>query len=186
LAGCECKGESEPIRDERGDLPVHLTLDTVAELGRQAGTRDEAGAIHPALIPGTSSNHTSWKSNTAAVLRTAATTAISNHTTDTVSQLHSKPRRIQSSWSKRILQIMITLMLLLASVLKVVGNSDWRESVFKIQSCICLCLYIYIDRHIFLILSNMPYLFQPLSLDSEDEDVSDSSSEASVNLVFDE
>ena len=32
----------------------------------------------------------------------------------------------------------------------------------------------------------MPYLFQPLSLDSEDEDVSDSSSEASVNLVFDE
>ena len=47
-------------------------------------------------------------------------------------------------------------------------------------------IYIYIDRHIFLILSNMPYLFQPLSLDSEDEDVSDSSSEASVNLVFDE
>ena len=28
--------------------------------------------------------------------------------------------------------------------------------------------------------------FQPLSLDSEDEDVSDSSSEASLNLVFDE
>ena len=42
LARCECKGESEPIRDERGYLPVHLPPNTVAELGRQAGTRDAA------------------------------------------------------------------------------------------------------------------------------------------------
>ena len=58
-------------------------------------------------------------------------------TTDTVSQLHSKPRRIQSSWSQRILQTMITLMLFMASSLKVEGSSDWRGSAFKTQSFDC-------------------------------------------------
>ena len=57
LARCECKGESEPIRDERGYLQVHLPPNMVAELGRQAGTRDTARAIHPALIPGPSSSN---------------------------------------------------------------------------------------------------------------------------------
>ena len=137
LASCKCKGKSEPIRDEKGDLLVHLPLATVAELDRRAGTRDAAGAIHPALIPGPSSSNTGRYSNSAAVLNTAETAASSNHTKDTVSQLHSKPRRIQSSWSKRVLRTMITLMLLLASTLKVEGNSDWRESVFKIQSFYC-------------------------------------------------
>ena len=32
---------------------------------------------------------------------------------------------------------MITLMVLLASILKVEGNSDWRESAFQIQSFDC-------------------------------------------------
>ena len=99
LASCECKGESEPIRDERGDLPVPLPPNTVAELGRQARTRDAAGAIHPALIPGPSSSNTRRYSKTAAVLSIAATAASSNHTTDLVSQLHSKSRSIQSSRS---------------------------------------------------------------------------------------
>ena len=84
LASFECKGKSEPIRDERGDLPVHLPPDMVAELGRQAGTRDAARAIHPALIPGPSSSNTGWYSNIAVVLSATATTASSNHTTDTV------------------------------------------------------------------------------------------------------
>ena len=136
LASCKCKGESEPIRDERVDLPVHLPPDMVAELGRQAGTRDPAGAIPPALITGRSSINTGRYSNTAAGLNTVATTASSNHTTDTVSQFHRKSRRIQSSWSKRVLRTVITLMLLLASILKVEGNSDWRELVFKIQSTV--------------------------------------------------
>ena len=35
---------------------------------------------------------------------------------------------------------MITLMLLLASILKVEGNSDWQESVFKIQLFDCTTL----------------------------------------------
>ena len=42
-------------------------------------------------------------------------------------------------------------------------------------------VYTYIDRHIFLILSHLFFLFQPLSLDLEDEDVSDSGSETSID-----
>ena len=57
-------------------------------------------------------------------------------TTDTVSQLHSKPRRIQSSWSQRILRTMITLMLFMASILKVEGSSDCRESAFNTPAMI--------------------------------------------------
>ena len=71
------------------------------------------------------------------MLNTAPTAASLNHTTDKVSQLHSKPRRIQSSWSQRILRTMITLMLFMASILKVEGSSDWRGSAFKIQSFDC-------------------------------------------------
>ena len=52
-------------------------------------------------------------------------------------QLYNKPRRIQSSWSKQVLRTMITLMLLLASIMKVEGNSDWSESPFSIQSFDC-------------------------------------------------
>ena len=137
LASCDCRGESEPIIDEREDRLVHLPPDTVAELGRQAVTRDVAGAIPPALIPGPSSSNTGRYSNTASGLSAAATYASSNHTTDTVSPLHRKSGRIQSSWSKRVLKTMITLMLLLDSILKVEGNSDWRELAFKIQSLDC-------------------------------------------------
>ena len=118
-------------------MPVHVVPEAVAELGRQADTTDADGAVHPALLPCPSSSNTGLYSNTAAGLSTAATTASSNHTPNTVSQLYSKPRRIQSSCSKRVLRTMITLMLLLASILKVEGNSDWRESVFQIQSFHC-------------------------------------------------
>ena len=52
-------------------------------------------------------------------------------------------------------------------------------------------VYTYIDRHIFLILSNMFFFIKPLSLDFEDEDTSTSESEASsdiedIDLVLDE
>jgi hypothetical protein len=72
LASCDCRGESEPIRDEREDMPVHLPPHTVAELGRRVGTIDAAGARHPALIPSLSSSDTGRYSNTAAGLSTAA------------------------------------------------------------------------------------------------------------------
>ena len=57
------------------------------------------GTAQPALLPGCSSSNTGRFSNTAAGLSAATTAASSNHTPDTVSQLHSKSRSIQSSWS---------------------------------------------------------------------------------------
>ena len=133
MASCECRGECEPISEEKGDLPVHLPLGTVAEMDRQAGTRnadrkpfrDEVGdmlvrlppgtgaemdrrdrtinaarAIHPTTTLGPCSDSTGRYRDTAAVLNTAQTTASLNPTTDTVSQLHSKARSIQSSRSR--------------------------------------------------------------------------------------
>ena len=119
LASCKCRGESEPISEEKGDLLVHSPLGTVSEMDRRAGTRNAVGAIHTQAILGMGSDSTGRYSDTAAVLNTAQTAASLNHTTDRVSQLHSKPRRIQSSWSQRILRTMITLMLFIASILKV-------------------------------------------------------------------
>ena len=97
MGSCECRGESEPICDEKGDLLVHLPPGTIAKLDRQAGTRDLAGVIHPTAIPGPGSDNTGRYSDTAAVLNTAQTAASLNHTTDTVSQLNSKSRSIQSA-----------------------------------------------------------------------------------------
>ena len=105
-----------------------------AEQGRQAGTRGTDMTVQPVLIPGPSSNDTGRYSITAAGLSADTTVASSNHTQDTTSQLFNKPKMFQSSWSKRIFKTMLTLMLLLASVMKVEGNSDWRESPFNIQS----------------------------------------------------
>ena len=39
LASCEFRSESEPIREETGDLPVHLSTGTGAEMDRRARTR---------------------------------------------------------------------------------------------------------------------------------------------------
>ena len=78
---------------------LHLVPDTVVELGRQTGTRDMDRTAQPALLPGPSSSNTGQYSNTTAGLSAAATSASSNHTPDTVSQLHSKSGSIQSSWS---------------------------------------------------------------------------------------
>ena len=100
LASCKCRGESEPISEEKGDLLVHSPLGTVSEMDRRAGTRNAVGAIHTQAILGMGSDSTGRYSDTAAVLNTAQTTASLNHTTDTVSQFHSKARSIQSSRSR--------------------------------------------------------------------------------------
>ena len=121
-----------PIRDEEGDLPVHLTPGAGADMDRRASTRAEAGAL---TILG--NDNTGRYSDAAAVSNTAQNAGNLNHTTDTVSQLYSKPRRLQSSWSQRILRTMITLMLFITSICTVEGNSDWRESAFKIQAFDC-------------------------------------------------
>ena len=55
------------------------------------------GIVQSALVPGPSSGTTGQYGNTAA--RTTTTAASSNHTPDTVSQLHSKSKSIQSSRS---------------------------------------------------------------------------------------
>ena len=96
-----------------------------AEQGRQAGTRGTDMTVQPVLIPGPSSNDTGRYSITAAGLSADTTVASSNHTQDTTSQLFNKPKMFQSSWSKRSFKTMLTLMLLLASIMKVEGNSDW-------------------------------------------------------------
>ena len=124
LASCICKAERKPIRNKRVDMPVHVDTDAVAVLSRP---------VTPELQTERHSQPCYWAQAAAATAGTASL----NHTSDTVSQLYIKPRRIQSSWSKRILRTMITLVLLLASILKVEGNSDWRESVFKIHSFDC-------------------------------------------------
>ena len=116
LASCICKAERKPIRNKRVDMPVHVDTDAVSVLSRP---------VTPELQTERHSQPCYWAQAAAAIAGTASL----NHTSDTVSQLYIKPRRIQSSWSKRILRTMITLVLLLASILKVEGNSDWRESV---------------------------------------------------------
>ena len=73
LASCKCKAENEPIRNESGVMPVHLVPDTVAELGRQTGTRDMDGTVQLALLPGPSSSNTGPYSNTAAWLSPTTT-----------------------------------------------------------------------------------------------------------------
>ena len=165
LASCECRGGSEPIGEEKGELPVHVLSGEVADGSRQTGTRnvereqisDEEGDLPVHLPPGAGTGmdrrastraeagaptslgneNTGRYSNAAAVSNTAQTAGSLNHTTDTVSQLYSKPRRLQSSWSQRILRTMITLMLFITSICTVEGNSGWRESAFKIQAFDC-------------------------------------------------
>ena len=165
LASCECRDGGEPIGEEKGELPVHVLSGEVADGNRRAGTRDaeseqisvEEGDLPVHLPPcagagmdrqactraeagaptSLGNDNSSRYSNAAAVSNTAQTAGSLNHTTDTVSQLYSKPRRLQSSWSQRILRTMITLMLFITSICAVEGNSDWRESAFKIQAFDC-------------------------------------------------
>jgi len=124
--------EREPISDEEADLPVHLTPGAGADMDRRAGTRAEAGAL-----ASLGNDNTGRYSDAAAVSNTARNAGNLNHTTDTVSQLYSKPRRFRSSWSQRMLRTMITLMLLITSICTVEGKSDWRESAFNIRSFDC-------------------------------------------------
>ena len=118
----------EPIRDEEADLPVHTTPGAGAELDRRVGTRAEAGTLASLDNAGTGQY-----SDTAVVQNAAQSAGDLNYTTDAVSQLYSKPRRFRSSWSQRILRTMLTLILFISSVCSVGGNSDWRESAFKIR-----------------------------------------------------
>ena len=165
LARCQCRGGSEPIGEEKGELPVHVLSGEVADGNRRAGTRDaererisveeEDLPVHltpgagagmdgrastrdkAGALPSLGKDNTGRYSVAAALSNTAQTAGSLNHTTDTVSQLYSKPRRLQSSWSQRILRTMITLMLFITSICAVEGNSDWRESAFKIQAFDC-------------------------------------------------
>ena len=165
LASCECRGGSEPIGEEKGELPVHVLSGEVADGSRRTGTRnaereqisDEEGDLPVHLPPGAGTgmdrrastrtaagalqglgkDNTGRYSDAVAVLNTAQTAESLNHTTDTVSQLYSKPWRLQSSWSQRILRTLITLMLFITSICTVEGNSDWWESAFKIQAFDC-------------------------------------------------
>ena len=84
------------------------------------------------------SNRTTGRGSiTAAGLSTDTTAASSNTTSDSVSQLHSKPRRQYISWSGKILKTMLTLILLLDLVMKAEGIMDWRESPFSMQAFDC-------------------------------------------------
>ena len=134
LASCECRGEGEPIREEEGDLPVNLSAGGETETGRRAGIGTEARETRSL-----GNRHPGRYSDTAAGESATQTAGNSNHTSSTVNQLYSKPRRVQSSWSKRIFRTMITLMLLLTSIWKVDGNTveNCRESAFKIHSVDC-------------------------------------------------
>ena len=124
--------EREPISNKEVDLPVHPTPGAGADVDRRAGTRAETGAL-----ASLGNADTGRYSNTAASSSAAEDAGNSNHTTGTVSQLYSKPRRFQSSWSQRILRTMITLMLFISSICTVGGNSDWRESASKIRTLDC-------------------------------------------------
>ena len=134
LASCDCRGESGPIREEEGNLPVDLPESGETETGGRDST-DTAARNTPCL----GNRHSGRYSDSTAGESATQTAGNSNHTSSTVTQLVSKPRRVQSSWSKRLFRTMITLMLLLTSVWKVDGSTgeDWRESVFKIHSFDC-------------------------------------------------
>ena len=115
-------------------MPVNLSAGSKTKTGGRAGT----GTAAPET-PSLGSKHPGRYSDTAVGESATQTAGNSNHTSSTVNQLYSKPRRVQSSWSKRIFRTMITLMLLLTSVWKVDGNTvkDCRESAFKIHSVDC-------------------------------------------------
>jgi hypothetical protein len=151
LASCDCRDGSEPIGREKGELSVHIISDGVAEVGKRAGTRDagrepisdeeadppvhttpgagaeleiRAGTKAAAGTLASLGNVSPGQySDTAAAQHAAQSAGDLNHTTDTVSQLYSKPRRFQSSWSQRILRTMLTLMLFISSICTVGGNS---------------------------------------------------------------
>ena len=119
MASCECRDGGEPIGEEKGELPVHALSGGVAEGSRRAETRDAEREqisneevdlpVHP--TPGAGADvdrragtraetralarlgnaDTGRYSNTAAVSNAAQNAGNSNHTTDTVSQLYSKP-----------------------------------------------------------------------------------------------
>ena len=109
LASCRCKRTAvpaEPIREKSED---------------DVTTAGYTGSCTISLF-----------SITPTGLSAGTTAASSTHTPVSVSQLHRKPRSIQSSGSRKIFKTMLTLMLLLASIMKVEGNLDWRESPFNI------------------------------------------------------
>ena len=137
LASCDCRGESEPIRDEREDMPVHLPAHMVAELGRRAGIIAAGEARHLALIPSLSSSDTGRYSNPAAGLSSAATYDSSNPITGTVSQLNRKSGRIQSSsnprsrnrsWSVSLYHMGLMILFMFLSITVTEGVMDWSES----------------------------------------------------------
>ena len=137
LASCICEREAataEPIRHKSKNdvtavelcqtqsLPVCGLPDAAAEQCWRDRTRHTARTVQQILIPDQSSSDTGRYSITAVRLSADTTSASSNHTQDTVSQLHSKPRRLQTSWSWKILMTKLTLMLLLA-----IGDEGGRE-----------------------------------------------------------
>ena len=140
MAGCGCKVEAasiEPIRREKRDdvsaaessrnptPPVHMITDAAAAQSKRTGITGTAVTVPPVSIPGSSSNHPSQYRDTSADPSTDANRSSSNLTLDNGNQSCRKPRRIQTSWSKKIFKTMLTLMLLLTTFMKVEGNAEW-------------------------------------------------------------
>ena len=134
LASCECRPEVEPIRRERGDVPVpvQITGDT--------GPSGRASTRYPDRDSRSQANKNTGRYSDLAERERATHTGVDSlHIPSSTLQLYSRPRRRQSSWSKKIFQHMLTLLLLLTSVWKVDGNlsAECQESALRIRSLDC-------------------------------------------------
>ena len=134
MASCECRPEVEPIRRERGVVPG--PIQTAGDTG-QSG---RASTRYPDRESRSQANkNTGRYSDPAERERATHTGGDSLHIPSSTLQLDSRPRRRQSTWSKKIFQHMLTLALLLTSVWKVDGNlsAECQESALKIRSFDC-------------------------------------------------
>ena len=134
LASCECRSEVEPIRRERGNVPVPI------QTAEDTGPSGRASTRYPDRYSRSQANkNTGRYSDPAERERATHTGGDLLHIPSSTLQLDSRPRRRQSSWSKKIFQHMLTLLLLLTSVWKVDGNlsTEWPESALKICSLDC-------------------------------------------------
>ena len=134
LASCECRPEVEPIRRERGDVPVHI------QTARDTGLSGRDSTRYPDRDSRSQANKNTGRYSDRAERERATHTGVDSlHIPSSTLQLYSRPRRRQSSWSKKIFQHMLTLLLLLTSVCKVDGNlsAECQESALKICSFDC-------------------------------------------------
>ena len=114
-----------------------MITDSAVTQGKRAETPDMAVTVPPVSLPGSSINHMIQHGATSADLSADTNSSSSNLTLDNSNQSNRKPRSIQTSWSKKIFKTMLTLMLLLATFMKVEGNDEWRESPFRVRAYDC-------------------------------------------------